>query len=145
MAVSRQSHGDWPNSRWPCGSFEHVHSFRRATAMLTVFRGATAEPRRSWRCHCFLCRTNTAMTPGSGVTRVEGPRFWQLSAVLRGSMTEPLHNHGDHGDATAVTAVQHHSGTAPPVWRGYYSEYKFGQSQQWPPCCILLAADINWW
>ena len=42
----------------------------------------------------------------SGVTGVEGPRFRQLSAVLRRSMTEPLRNHGDHGDATAVHAVQ---------------------------------------
>ena len=38
--------------------------------------------------------------------RREGPRFWQFSAVLRRSMTEPLRNHGDHGDATAVYAVQ---------------------------------------
>ena len=54
--------------------FEHVQSFRRATAkvaVLTVFRGATAindgttvEPRRSWRCHCGLCRTSTAVAPG---------------------------------------------------------------------------------
>ena len=48
----------------------------RRSAVLTVFRGATAindgttaEPRqlrRSWRCHCGLCRTSTAMAP----------RFW---------------------------------------------------------------------
>ena len=29
-----------------------------------------------------------------------------ISAVLRRSMTEPLRNHGDHGGATAVNAVQ---------------------------------------
>ena len=42
----------------------------RRSAVLTVFRGATtindgttAEPRRSWRCHCVLCRTSTAVSP----------------------------------------------------------------------------------
>ena len=43
----------------------------RRSAVLTVFRGATAindgtpaKPRRSWLCHCGLCRTSTAMAPG---------------------------------------------------------------------------------
>ena len=43
---------------------------RRRSAFLTVFRdasaindGTTAEPRRSWRCYCGLCRTSTAMSP----------------------------------------------------------------------------------
>ena len=43
----------------------------RRSAILTVFRGATAinggttaEPRRSWRCHCGLCRTSTAVASG---------------------------------------------------------------------------------
>ena len=42
----------------------------RRSAVLTVFSGATvindgttAEPRRSWRCHCGLCRTSTAVAP----------------------------------------------------------------------------------
>ena len=42
----------------------------RRSAVLTVFRGATtnndgttAEPRRSWRCHCGVCRTSTAVAP----------------------------------------------------------------------------------
>ena len=42
----------------------------RRSAILTVFRGATAindgttaELRRSWRCHCGLCRTSTAVAP----------------------------------------------------------------------------------
>ena len=41
----------------------------RRSAVLTVSRGATtindgttAEPWRSWRCHCRLCRTSTAVT-----------------------------------------------------------------------------------
>ena len=41
----------------------------RRSAVLTVFRGATAindgttaEPRRSWRCECGLGRTRTAVT-----------------------------------------------------------------------------------
>ena len=40
----------------------------RTSAALTVFGGAkainggtTAEPQRSWRCHCGLCRTSTAV------------------------------------------------------------------------------------
>ena len=42
----------------------------RRSAVLTVFGGATAindgttaEPQRSWRCHCGLCRTSTAVAP----------------------------------------------------------------------------------
>ena len=42
----------------------------RRSAVLTVFRdataindGTTAEPRRSWRCHCGLCRTSTTVAP----------------------------------------------------------------------------------
>ena len=64
---------DWPNPRW---SAEVLNMFKvsavppRRSAVLTVFRGATAitdgttaEPRRSWRCHCGLCRTSTAVAP----------------------------------------------------------------------------------
>ena len=43
----------------------------RRSAVLSVFRGATAindgttaEPRRSWRCHCGLCHTSTEVAPG---------------------------------------------------------------------------------
>ena len=45
----------------------------RRSAVLTVVGGATAindattaeprQPRRSWRCHCGLCRTSTAVAP----------------------------------------------------------------------------------
>ena len=42
----------------------------RRSAVLTVVGGATAindgttaEPRRSWGCHCGLCRTSTAVAP----------------------------------------------------------------------------------
>ena len=42
----------------------------RRSAVLSVIGGATAindgitaEPRRSWRCHCGLCRTSTAVAP----------------------------------------------------------------------------------
>ena len=64
---------DWPNPRWPA---EVLNMFKvsavspRRSAILTVFRGATAitdgttaEPRRSWRCQCGLCRTSTAVAP----------------------------------------------------------------------------------
>ena len=74
---------DWPNPRWPA---EVLNMFKvsavppRRSARLTVFRGATAitdgttaEPRRSWRCHCGLCRTSTAVAPrlrcDGGITR----------------------------------------------------------------------------
>ena len=50
--------------------------------------------RKFWKCSKFaLCHR-------------EGPQFLQFSAVIRRSMTEPLRNHGDHGGATAVYAVQ---------------------------------------
>ena len=57
----------------------------RRSAVLTVFRGATtindgttAEPRRSWLCHCGLCRTRTAVAPRlrceGGITRSQSQR-----------------------------------------------------------------------
>ena len=64
---------DWPNPRWHCGSFEHVQSFRRAPANVRRFdcfprcygdqSPNHSGPRRSWRCHCGLCRTSTAVAP----------------------------------------------------------------------------------
>ena len=96
----------------------------RRSAVLTVFGGATAindgitaEPRRSWRCHCGLCRTSTAVAPRlrcDGGSTVESFRratakvrgFDRFAAVLRRSMTESLRNHGDHGGATAVYVAQ---------------------------------------
>ena len=63
--------------RLHCGlaqSADVLHMFKvsavppRTSTVLTVFGGATAindgttaEPRRSWRCHCGLCRTSTAV------------------------------------------------------------------------------------
>ena len=61
---------DWPNTRWHRGSVEHVQSFFRATAKVrgfefsAVLRRSMTESRRSWRCHCGLCRTSTAVAPG---------------------------------------------------------------------------------
>ena len=89
----------------------------RRSAMLTVFRGTTAindvtsaEPRRSWRYHCGLCRTSTAVAPRSRCDGdIGGPNVRcldNLSRFLRRSMTKPLRNHGDHGGGTAVYAVQ---------------------------------------
>ena len=37
MAVPRQSHRGLANPRWHCGIFEHVQSFRRATAKVRGF------------------------------------------------------------------------------------------------------------
>ena len=61
----------------------------RRSAVLTVFRGATAinegttaETRRSWRCHCVLCRTNTAMAPR---LRCDGGRRFAILTIVRGA------------------------------------------------------------
>ena len=64
----------------------------RRSAVLTVFGGATAindgitaEPRRSWRCHCGLCRTSTAVAPRlrcDGGSTVES--FRRATAKVRG-------------------------------------------------------------
>ena len=64
---------DWPNPRWPAevlNMFKVSAVLPRRSAILTVLRGATAitdgttaEPRRSWRCQCGLCRTSTAVAP----------------------------------------------------------------------------------
>ena len=71
--MPRRSHCGLAQPAVACGSFEHVQSFRRAPAKVhnfDSFRGATAitdgttaEPRRSWRCQCGLCRTSTAVAP----------------------------------------------------------------------------------
>ena len=64
----------------------------RRSAILTVFRGATAindgtiaEPRRSWRCHCGLCRTSTAVAPRfrcDGTSTAEARRnMFKVAAV----------------------------------------------------------------
>ena len=57
--------------------------------MLTVFRGATAinegttaEPRRSWRCHCGLGCTSTAMAPR---LRCDGGRRSVVLTIIRGA------------------------------------------------------------
>ena len=64
---------DLPNLRWPeevLNMFKVSAVSPRRSAVLTGFRGATAttdgttsEQRRSWRCHCGLCRTSTAVAP----------------------------------------------------------------------------------
>ena len=98
----------------------------RRSTVLTVCRGATAindgttaEPRRSLRCHCGLCRTSTAVAPRlrcDGTSTAEArrnrltvaavpPRRSAVLTVCRGairrSMTEPLRNHGEQAGAAA--------------------------------------------
>ena len=64
----------------------------RRPAILTVFRRATAingrttaEPRRSWRCHCGVCRTSTAVAPRlrcDGISTAEARRnMFKFAAV----------------------------------------------------------------
>ena len=92
----------------------------RRSAMLTVFRGATAindgttaEQLRPWRCNYGLCRTSTAVAPR---LRCDGGRRSAVMTMLRDAtaindgttaiMAVSLRNHGDNGGATAVYAVQ---------------------------------------
>ena len=92
----------------------------RRSAMLTVFRGATAindgttaEPLRPWRCNYGLCRTSTAVAPR---LRCDGGRRSAVMTILRDAtaindgttaiMAVSLRNHGDNDGATAVYAVQ---------------------------------------
>ena len=92
----------------------------RRSAMLTVFRGATAindgttaEPLRPWRCNYGLCCTSTAVAPR---LRCDGGRRSAVLTILRDAtaindgttaiMAVSLRNHGDNGGATAVYAVQ---------------------------------------
>ena len=113
----------------------------RRSAVLTVFRGATAindgttaEPRRSWRCHCGLCRTSTAVAPRLRCDGTSTAEAWRnmfkvaavpprRSAVLTVFYGPTIIN----GGTTAIMAVQlrfmpykHRSGTVPPVWRGVF-------------------------
>ena len=64
----------------------------RRSAVLTVFGcataindGTTAEPRRSWRFHCRLCRTSTTVAPrllcDGGSTVEAGRNMLKVSAV----------------------------------------------------------------
>ena len=60
----------------------------RRFAMLTVFRGTTAindgtsaKPRRSWRYHCGLCRTSTAVAPRP---RCDGDIISAVLTICRG-------------------------------------------------------------
>ena len=109
----------------------------RRSAVLTVFGGATAindgitaEPRRSWRCHCGLCRTSTAVAPRlrcDGGSTAES--FRRATAKVRG-FDSFWRCYGDqwrnHCGTTAIIAVplrfmsyKHRSGTAHSVWRGH--------------------------
>ena len=65
----------------------------RRSAVLTVFGGATAindgttgELRRSWRCHCGLCRTSTAVAPrircDGGITNFSYNIFFPLLSFV---------------------------------------------------------------
>ena len=133
----------------------------RRSAVLTVFRGATgindgttAEPRRSWRCHCGLCRTGTAVAPRlrcDGTSTVEARRNmfkvsavpprakvrgFEFSAVLRRSMTEPLRNHSDHGGATAIYAVQ------APQWHRASGKWHTYYTYEMPP---VLGLRLRCW
>ena len=92
----------------------------RRSAMLTVFRGATAindgttaEPLRPWRCNYGLCRTSTAVAPR---LRCDGGRRSAVMTILRHAtaindgttaiMAVSLRNHGNNSGATAVYTVQ---------------------------------------
>ena len=105
----------------------------RRSAMLTVFRGATAiidgttaEPLRSWRCDCGLCRTSTAVAPR---LRCDGGRrsavltiFRDATAINDGTTAEPRRSWRCHCGTKAIMAgplrympCKHSRGTTPPV------------------------------
>ena len=94
---------DWSNPRWHCGSFERVQSFRRATAKVRGFevsallRRLMPEPRRSWRCHCGLCRTRTAVAPRlrcDGGINAKGPLSkYRRAYLIMYKATQFLHFH----------------------------------------------------
>ena len=71
MAVPRRSHCGLAQSAvalrkfWTCSKFAsgHREGFDVVCGATTINDGTTAEPRRSWRCHCGLCRTSTAVAP----------------------------------------------------------------------------------
>ena len=141
MAVPRRPHCGLDQPRLHCGCFEHVQSFRRAPAKVRGFGsfqrcytaindGNTAEPRRSWRCHCGLYRTSTAVAPrlrcNAGInnvpllvthlTEVEPPRDRRMVASLlfHDCTVVVLRWHGGDGGATAVRVRCHggHGGAA---------------------------------
>ena len=74
----------------------------RRSAVLTVFGGATAindgttaELRRSWRCHCGLCRTSTDVAPrircdGGINTNMSHGQDHDYSGTTSRILTEPL-------------------------------------------------------
>ena len=80
--------------------------------LLRSLYGAMAVPRRCrgdptadwpnprWHCGSF----EHVQSLRRATAKVRG--FDSFPAVLRRSMTDPLRNHGDHGGATAVYAVQ---------------------------------------
>ena len=73
----------------------------KRSAVLTVFHGATAindgttaQPRRSWRCHCGLCRTSVAVATrlrcDLGITAVLSEIMMKLSPVMPIEVTSLL-------------------------------------------------------
>ena len=111
MAVSRRCCGDPDIGPTRGSTAEVVYMFKvsavppRRSAMLTVFRGATAindgstaEPLRPWRCNYGLCRTSTAVGRRSAVMTI-------FCAMLRRKMTEPLRSWRCHCGTTATMAV----------------------------------------
>ena len=118
-------------------------SQRRSPVFFTVFGGATAinerttaEPRWSWRCHCGICRTSTAVAPrlrcDGGITAEARRNMFKVSAVPPrrsanlavflgaaaindGTTAEPRRSWRCYcGLCRTSTAVAR---TGPPVWR----------------------------
>ena len=118
----------------------------RRSAMLTVFRGATAindgttaEPLRPWRCNYGLCRTSTAVAPR---LRCDGGRRSAVVTILRDAtaindgttaiMAVSLRNHGDNGGATAVYAAQ-----APQWYRASGVTGVLLRTKNYRVCCFV--------
>ena len=61
MTESLRNHGDHGGAT--AVYVVHAPQWHRAFGATAINDGTTAELRRSWRCHCGLCRTSTAVAP----------------------------------------------------------------------------------
>ena len=94
-----------------CTCYVHTkHILILNISTTTTNDGTTAEPWRSWRCHCVLCRTRTAVAPrlrcdGGGRSAVL-TRFRGSTAINDGTTAEPWRSLRCHcGLSRTSTAV----------------------------------------
>ena len=90
---------------------------RRSTG-LTIIRdasaindGTTAEPRRSWRCDCGLCRTSTAVAPrlrcDGGIRCCLSVNYFQSPYIIAERLNASQRNRNGVGKKDDQTEVLH--------------------------------------